>query len=244
MTPGLAAFKLGFQLSPIILTGGLAQNVVGFALPIISITEAANFADGLLAGGENIELDDFFANYQPIPGTSLIEQQAATYPAANQAIAANAVISQPLTVSMLMTCPARNRIAYGVKLATMSALRAALAQHNALGGTYTVVTPSQIYFDCLMTGMRQVDNGGSGQVQFAWQIDFIQPLLTISAVQNALNGLMSKIDAGLPINGQPAWSGAAVNVGPSGAVITSSTVPAASDLLGAIAPGSGTGGLY
>ena len=76
-------------------------------LPIISITEALNFTVGILSGGENIELDDFFANYQPIPGGTLIDQDIGEYPFANQSVAANAVIAKPLKIPMMMICPVR-----------------------------------------------------------------------------------------------------------------------------------------
>src|SRR5579859_6827529 len=99
MTPGLAAYKLSFQLSPIIFVGGIAQNIPFQMLPIIAITEALNFTIGLLSGGDPIDLDNFFANYQPMPGSTLIDNQYGQYPFANQSVAANALITNPLRIS-------------------------------------------------------------------------------------------------------------------------------------------------
>jgi hypothetical protein len=232
MTPNLAAYKLSFQISPIILVDGIAISVPGSMLPIISITEALNFG-GLLTGGANIELDDFFANFQPLPGGSLIDNQIGAYPFANQAVAANAIITQPLTISMLMTCPVRQPLGYLTKTATMLALQAALAQHNNLGGTYTVMTPSRFYTNCIMTSMRDASNGESHQVQNAWQLDFVQPLLTLQDALSAQNGLMSKFTNGSQINGQPAWSGLSPAVGSSGSLAAPNIIPAASGAAGA-----------
>lgn len=243
INPGLAAFKLSFQLSPLILTGGIASGIPGGMLPLIAITEAANFVDGLISGaGDDLNLDGFFANFAPLPGTTLIDQQVGEYPFANQAVAANAVIVQPLSISLRMICPARNELGYAVKLATMSALQATLAQHNSSGGTYTIATPSYFFTNCIMLRMTDTSDARSHQPQNTWQLDFRRPLLTLQEAQQAQNGLMSMITNGSQIGGQPSWSGFGATVGnpttlagPSGAVASTvgpSGAVAASPLLG------------
>lgn len=221
------AYKMAFQLSPIVLTNGIANNMPGKALPIIVFTEAINFVDGLLSGTDNIELDNFFANFEPVTGATLIDQQIGEYPFANQAVAANATIAQPLRVSMLMKCPARNIAGYTVKLATMTALQSALTQHNASGGTYTVLTPSYFYTNCIMTAMRDVSSGESNQYQYIWQMDFEKPLLTLEDAQAAQSSLMSKIGNQTKIEGQPAWSSINTAFGDIAGVVTGQIVPAA-----------------
>lgn len=235
MTPGTAAFKLAFQLSPIILTNGIAGNIPGGMLPIIAITEPLNAATGLLGGTDTIDLDDFFAHFQPMPGGTLIDQQVGTYPFANQAVAANAVIAQPLTYSMLMQCPAQHRLGYAGKLAIMMALQAVLSQHNASGGAYTVITPSFFFTNMLMTGMRDASNGASHQPQNAWQLDFMRPLLTLSEAEQVQNSLMSKLSSGTQIQGQPAWSGLSPTVGAPDSLAAPGLFPTSSGL-----PGAGT----
>jgi len=240
---GQSAFQLAYELSPIILTNGIATNIPGQMLPIISITEAANFVAGILSGAD-ITLDNFFAHFRPLPGATLISQDVAHYPFANQAVAANAVITKPLRISMLMVCPVRNLLGYPLKLATMTALQYALAQHNASGGTYTVITPSYYYTNCLMTEMTETgDNGSSKQTQVSWKLDFEQPLLTQQSVQAAQNSLMSKLTNGTQINGQPAYSGLSNASAQLPSLATPSVVPAASALPGASvsAPGFNTG---
>jgi hypothetical protein len=240
MTPGLAAFKLSMQLSPILLTNGIAQQITGGILPIIAITEAASFVTGLLSGADNIELDNFFANYSPMPGATLIDQQIGTYPFANQAVAANATIAQPLQLSMLMKCPARNALGYGIKLITMMALKSTLDQHNQLGGTYTIVTPSWFYTNGILTGMRDVSGGESKQVQDAWQLDFTFPLLTLEAAQSVQNNLMSKLTSGSQVSGQPAWSGLPPGAGDPNSLFGPLVIPSAGTLpAGQIAPAGG-----
>jgi hypothetical protein len=225
-------FKLGFEISPVILTNGIAENIPGKMLPIVSITEAANFVTGLLDGGSVLSLDNFFAHWVPIPGSTLANNQIGQYPFANQTVAANAIIAQPLQISMRMICPVKTSGGYAAKLVTISALQAALASHNNSGGTYTIATPSFLYTNCVMLGMKDISNGQSKQVQTEWQFDFLQPLVALADAQSALNGLMSKISGGTPISGDPTWS----SIGTPAA--TPSLVPAATPLSGISVGGS------
>jgi hypothetical protein len=228
ISPGLDAFKITFELSPIILTGGIA-TFVGGALPIIAITEALSFVDGLLSGGDNLDFDDFFAHFVPVQGSSLIDQAIGHYPFANQAVAANAVIRQPLTISMRMICPAKGQSGYAIKLATIMALQSTLALHNASGGTYTIATPAFFYPNCVMLGMRDTSASDSRQAQNAYQLDFEQPLLTLQDALAAENNLISAISGGLPSGAVPAWSGF-------------STLPPSLTPIGTLPVSSGPGG--
>ena len=185
------------------------MNLPGGALPIISITEALNFTAGLLTGGNDLtNLDDFFAHFVPLPNSTLIDQQIGHYPFANQSVAANAVIPQPLTISLRMICPARGPGGYALKLATITALQATLKQHNISGGTYIVATPSAFYPNCVMLDLKDTSAGFDVQAQNTYQWDFEAPLLTLQDAQAAQNNLLSQITAGAPINGLPAWSAA------------------------------------
>lgn len=225
-SPGLDVYKLAFQVSPIILTGGIANYIPGGMLPIISITEALNFVGGILSSGRTPKLDDFFASFQVMPGGTLIDQAIGHYPFANQAVAANAVIAQPLKVSLIMRCPVRQ--SYAAKLATMLALQTAIQKHNASGGTYIVATPSYFYTNTLLTGLKDVTSGRSKQVQTEWQWDFEQPLLTEAQAEAAQNSLMSKITGGTALTGEPAWSSFATVVGQPPSIAAAGVIPAAS----------------
>jgi hypothetical protein len=212
-SPALIAQKLAFQLSPIILTGGIAQ-LMGGVLPLIAITEALNFTVGLLSGSSDLDLDNFFASFAPLSGGSLLDIQVATVPFANQAVAANAIIQQPLRISLKMTCPARGPGGFAAKLATLTALQAALQLHTNSGGTFTVATPSFIYTNCLLTALRDVSAGQPSQPQSIWQWDFFQPLLTVDQLGGLMNTMMSKISGGTPSTG--ALSGSDLSVNPAG----------------------------
>jgi hypothetical protein len=242
--PGFVAFKLAYQVSPILLTGGLAGQIPGGVLPIIAITEAASFFSGLLTGPDNIELDNFWATFRPMPGGTLIDNQIGTYPFANQAVAANAIIAQPLVLSMLMQCPARAGLGMITKLITVTALKLALDQHNQSGGTYTVVTPSYFYTNGILLNMRDVTPGDSvDQPQSHWQLDFAFPLLTLNAAQQLQNNLMAKLTNGSQVDGQPAWSGTSPTVGAPNSLAAPSLIPVTSGLPSAnTAPFIGGGG--
>lgn len=235
MTPELAIWKLAFQLSPVLLIDGITTNITGGALPIIAITEAAHFLDGILSGAANIELDDFFAHWQPMQGGTLIENQIGTYPFANQQVAANAIITQPLNLSMQMICPARDALGYPLKLMTMIALKQVLDQHNAMGGTYIVVTPSFIYTNGIMLSMRDISNQSSAQVQNTWQLDFTFPVLTVETAAQVQGSLISKLTGGQQINGQPAWTSPANAVANPSSLAITQTIPSASSLTAATA---------
>ncbi|MGH8321580.1 MAG: hypothetical protein ACRESI_06470 [Gammaproteobacteria bacterium] len=206
---GLSAsfYQLGFQVSPILLTKGIATYIPGGILPIIAITEAANFVDGIISGNISINLDDFFAQYIPTPGTTLQNNEVATYPFANSTVAANSLISQPLQITMTMICPVRQNLGYYFKLAIMSALQKTLAIHNAQGGTYSIITPSYVYTDCIMTSMVDSSSPATKQAQNQWTLQFMQPLISLSQAQQVLGNLLNTISNGGNPGTPLGWSG-------------------------------------
>lgn len=221
---GQAAFKLAFEISPITLTGGVALNIPGGMLPFLAISQAGSFT-GLISGGADVELDDFFANFFPLPGSSLIDQQIGHYPFANQTVAANAIIVQPLTIAMLMRVPVRDPGGYATKLANMTSIQATLHQHNVTGGTYTVATPSYFYTNCVMLGMHDVSSGDTLQAQIVWRLDFEQPLISLQDASNAQNIMMQQLTSGVQTSG--ANFGLAPTVGVPPSLAASNIAPSA-----------------
>lgn len=231
LSAGEVAWKITFQISPIIFTGGIAALIPGSMLPIVLITQALSFTEGILSGAEDLDLDEYFAHFEPLPGSTLINQSIGKYTFANQQVAANAVIRQPLRISMRMICPARGESGYALKLATMTALQAVFAQHNQLGGTYTVATPSYFYTNCVMSdpGMTDTSAGGSQQRQNTYQLDFEQPLLTLQDAQAAQNNLMAQITAGNPVGSSPSWTGLSPAVNNPSSLGTIGQIPASTN---------------
>ncbi len=226
-------FQLGYEISPIILTGDsqITRLIGGGMLPIIALTESINFVRGLLSAPENIKLDEFFAHFSPLPGSSLIDNQVGLYPFANQSVAANALITNPHTISMRMMCPVRGEGGYLTKLATLTALQTTLELHNNSGGTYIVATPGFIYTQCLMTKLMDASSGSSKQVQDEYQFDFIQPLLTLSAAAGAQGNFIQRATAGLVTDGS--LSGASITPGQMLSGAFSALSPSAQGLAGA-----------
>ena len=217
---GQIAYRLAYEISPIILVDGIAAQIPGKLLPIVAITEAANFGLGLLNGALDIDLDQFFAHFWPEAGSTLYDVQLGKYPFANQAIAANAIIAQPLRLSVRMECPVQTQGGYTSKLITMSALVAVLKKHAQMGGLYTVATPAQLYTSLVL--LRIVDISGENQAQSRYRWEFEAPLITQQQAQQAQNNLMSTLSNGGATDGS--WSG-----GGAGA----STVPGSNGLLDA-----------
>lgn len=248
--PGRIAFKLNYEICPIIMTGGIADQMFGGMIPMLSLTDALGFdagitgfpSDGLLGGllgGGGAGLDEQFAVYQPLPGATLIDNKIGMYPFANQSVAANAVIVQPLTISMLMICPARQEGDYWAKQGIISALQSSFQQHNISGGLYTIATPSFMYTDCVMTQMTDVSRRDSLQVQNAFKIDFIQPLVTMDQAEQAQNQLTSAIEGGTPTDGS--LSGPGNVAGNPQSLDAGSIVPASSNVAGAGVAGNSIG---
>lgn len=204
-------FSLSYEISPIILIGGIAKNLPQQSMPIISLTEQRNFDGGMVQGNIPINENEYFAKFKILPGGKLISNVVGQYPFANQQVAANAIIAMPINISILMMCPANNINSYATKGQIISSLKKSLDQHNAAGGVYTIATPAYTYTNCLMTDFVDVSGGESKQVQYEYRIDFIRPLITIEQAQLAYNSLMGKLNNQLLVKpdstGNIQWSG-------------------------------------
>jgi len=197
-------FRQRFEKNALILLGGLTGGPQNTALA------------SLYAGGLDL-------TFMPLKGGTLVENQVGMYPFANQSVAANAIITQPLRISLLMIAPAGSvgnatngfgisgpggsSVGYLSKAKAMTALAQAFQQHNNLGGLYGIYTPAYAYANCIMTGMFDISDGRSQQVQYQWRLDFVQPLITQQQAQQAMSSLMQKLSDQSPQIGQPAWSG-------------------------------------
>lgn len=202
---GRAQFSSTFEKNPVILFGGIAGSSYRNSLLISAI-----------AGGLPLE-------FVPMAGGSLLSAQAAQYPFANQGIAANALIQQPLRISMLCRMPAStDGVGYLSKAAAVTALIRSLTLHNNLGGLYSVVTPAYTYTNCMLLDVIDASDGTARQSQFQYRFDFYQPLITLQQAQEAQSSLMAAMSAGTPIIGQPAWSGPQ-NGNPAGFATNSNT---------------------
>jgi hypothetical protein len=210
---GLIDFQLTYAISPIVFTGGIASAIPGNALPLINISSALSFASSLvLAGSISPSLDDMIT-FQPAPGSTLIDNQIGMYPFANRVMAANAIIKQPLAISMLMFCPVGRAFGYATKPSVMQSIQQSFDNHNGSGGTYTVLTLSYAYTDCVMTAMTDISTSLSKQVQTVYKLDFVKPLISLSGATTAYNSLMNNIAGNTPTNGSNVGPGALVGQG-------------------------------
>lgn len=217
-------------------------------MPIIALTGGlASLIPTSFNLGTSIQnsLNNTFADYVVLPGGTLISNSIGMYPMLNQQVAANAIIAQPLTISIKMIVPVKPPVTaagtpslpfvgrltvpltggYATKLATMTAIVTTLTQHNNLGGLYSILTPAYPYTNLIMTSMRDVSSKGPTQTQIEYQFDFVKPLVTVQQAQNSLNGLMSKLTNGTAISGTPTWTPAGLPLGNPTSLLTSSLVP-------------------
>ncbi len=193
---GQTAFQLAYEISPILLTGGVLGSVL--PVPITAITEALDIP--------GIESQEFFAHFKPLPGSTLQDWGVAEYPFANMTVAANAIVQNPLKISLLMVCPAQNDGGYILKQAQLTLLQSVIQNHIQSAGTFTVITPAYTYTNCLLTGLRDVTNPSDKQVQFMYQWDFVQPLITSSGALSVLSNLMQKVTNGTPVSVPLGWN--------------------------------------
>ncbi|EBW9943207.1 hypothetical protein [Salmonella enterica] len=201
------AFKLAFEVSPILLVDGIASKIPGGVMPIAVLTEGLSIVNGLLHGEIRTRS---MAAFTPMAGTTLIQQEISNLNFYNQVTAANATIRKPNRVVMQMIRPASTEDGgYATKGMAFTALKMALDMHNQYGGCYTVMTPSFIYTRCLMRSF--VDTSGfseqNKQVQHTWQLEFEQPLSSVEQTVTTLASVLDKFDKGIPEDGPLSWSG-------------------------------------
>lgn len=232
-------YEYSFQTNPIWLVGGIAGTGV---LGVGSILQAQNYPRGVTGFADPFK--KAFASFRPVPGHTLMNNQVAEYPFANQSVAANAVIASPLMVSLEMLVPATAFVNATNKLSAITNLKSKLDQHTARGGWYIVATPSFIYTGCLLTGLVDASDGEDGsQVQVRWIWSFTQPLITNEQLQAAQNQFMAKISQQTQNIADPTSPQSFVSqASDPSANIVQNFIPAARDAMGSnIAPPTSTG---
>lgn len=191
-------YKLGFEISPVILTGGVAQAIPGGMLPIVTLTQASSLLVSAFKGNlDNVaNLDKYFCHWKVQQGSTLLDYELARYPFANQKVAANALLAQPLNIPMVMEAPVNESNGVFTKLATFTALQATLEAHSNLGGSYIVATPAQIFTNCLLRKVQDITPGSAIVPQRQWLFLFEKPLISETDAERATNSYLSSIDQG------------------------------------------------
>ncbi len=224
LNSGAVAFKLAFEISPITLTGGVAGGIPGGMIPLLALSQAGSFS-GLLSASPDFQLDHAFANFYPLPGSTLISNQIGNYPFANMEIAANCIIAQPTVLSMLMRINVREPGGYATKLNVMTALRSTLKNHCRAAGTFIVATTVGYDTNLILLDLVDVSGGESLQAQVTYRWDFIRPLVTLEDAAAAQNAMMSRLSSGVQTDG--ALSGIGPTLGSTGTLATPAIAPSA-----------------
>jgi len=205
------AYDLAFQVSPIALTGGIASEIPGGAMPIsLLLGGLGGLLQGVI-GGAGFSMASFPWRFIPQAGTQVLSQSIGEYPFADRRVAANATIENPLNITYKMIAPVQDAGGYLTKLPIFTSLQASLKQHNNAGGTYTIIMPSLIMTDCVMLEMVDATSGGKQQ-QIEWMMTFRKPLISIQAGDQAFSSLMNAINNGASVT-SPSWSGVASSIG-------------------------------
>lgn len=235
---GLVDFQYNYSESPIILVAGVAGqgqipisvylNQTAFRGGITSIQSPAGNNPAQAGSSHNN-----FGVFSVLPGGTLIDNQIAHYPLANQAVAANAVVTQPLKISLEMTAPALDVVPFSLKQSVFRALKSALDQHISLGGYFTVQTPAYVYENCLLENLvdgSDADFEGA-QPQIRWIWSFEQPLLTVQQGQAAQSQAAARITNNQYNVGDPPGSVPLIT-NQSSSPVANAVVPSTSSLVG------------
>ena len=181
-------FTFKHVISPVLLKNGIAETLPDKIMPIVQLTQQ---------NGYPLLPDQYFAHFKVITGSTLMQSTVATYPFANSATAGNAIVEQPLNVSLLMYCPASNGYPADARQQIISTLVSSLNSHKAQGGLFVVYTPLFIYDNCVLVGMRDASEGEHAALQNAVIMDFQRPMImTLDEADTAQNNLMAKLSKG------------------------------------------------
>ena len=187
---GRFAIETVYELSPILLKNGIASEREEKLMLIGELTQS-------LPPLPLTENNGFFAHWKTIGGGSLMQNSVAQYPLANQATAGNAIVQQPVNISMLMYCPATSLYNFALRRTFISGILSSLDLHVRLGGLFVVYTPFFTYDNCVLTGIRDASEGSVTELQNAMIFDFMRPMIMDEQeAQTAQNAFMSKITDG------------------------------------------------
>jgi hypothetical protein len=184
-----ADFLLSYQTCPIVLVGGAAGT---------GVTPISNILNKGSSSGKA------FGSFRVLPGGSLIDNDTAKYPLATMSVAANAVITNPLHVSIEMVTPANADTTLAQRQSTFTTLKNTLDNHIALGGYFNVATPAFIYTELLLLSLvDESDVPDGAQTQTRWVWNFEKPLISLQQAQIVTNNAMSRINGQTYNAGQP-----------------------------------------
>lgn len=245
-TQSLTNAQLLYQVSPIILVDGIASNQTGSMQSLLMLL-APSIAFGQPTVSTNL-LDNAFGAFNVLPGGTLNAQTVPKYPLADMTLAANAIVRDPIQVSLIWDIPMKGANAWANRLSTIQNLKGILDQHNNAGGRYIILTPSYYYDNCILLSLTDNSRGSSPIPQNAWRFDFERPqVVTLQDAIGAQSILMRKITGGLKTPG--AWSYPATgSIGGVPNLLTGPNTPAPSapaaaglPSLQGTAPGGGLG---
>jgi len=208
-----ADFQLSYQVCPIVLVSGIAGTGV---LPIANLLNPSGASSTLRtssSGGTGIVTagnapDAFaFGSFRVLPGGLLMDNDNAKYPLATMSVAANAIITNPLRVSVEMVTPASADVTLSQRLSVFTSLKNVLDNHIAAGGYFNVATPAFIYTGCLLLNLVDASDVPDGaQTQTRWVWNFEKPLITLQQADAVVNNAMDKISGQTYNPGSPPGS--------------------------------------
>jgi hypothetical protein len=230
MANALRNAKIQFQIAPIILVNGIASSIPGSAVSILAVTgptllqgpqgtnllNALVSADSAIAGtfyaggsganlGNFVNLDNAFGAFNVLSGGTLSVNTVPKYPLGDMTMAANAIVREPINISLIWDTPMRDDNAWAVKIAVFQMLKGVLDLHNNSGGVYSIMTPAYTYDNCILTALTDNSRSNSPVPQNAWKFDFERPMVvTTDDLAQAQNIFMNHMTQGLPTTGATA----------------------------------------
>lgn len=207
-------FQLTYQTCPIVLVAGAAGTgvmpITSILNPFISSESLQVTSSGTVNSPNAVAANAVtFGAFRVLPGGSLMDNDNAKYPLATMAVAANAIITNPLRVSVEMVTPASADVPMSVRLSRFTTLKTTLDKHIAAGGYFNIATPAFIYTGCLLLNLVDASDVPDGaQTQTRWVWNFEKPLITLEQAEAVVSSGMAKIvgqtfNPGNPPGAQP-----------------------------------------
>lgn len=234
MNPLAAQSAYQFQICPVFLTGGIAA-LSGGTIPILSLLNPGAFPSGVTGLADpDFGFGDSLANWTSNPGASIQKYELGRYPFANQVTAANAIITEPLNVSLTMIVVfGQGAASVPNRQAVITSLKQTLDSHSLAGGTYTLMTISYTYENAILRDLVDASDSSVSIPQWRWQWDFEIPLVSqqdATNVSQRYNNLMGQLSNGQVVQpngaGNINWSQQSATTANPGSTAAPTVVPA------------------
>lgn len=175
----IALTKKAFKTSPLGAEVNIEASIVQFS--------------GLLNLIPSLSQFTFFYGLSQNPNP-ISQWGTVKFPYANRQIASNSAVKQPTQIGLTIQNEMEGVGGLSLAIAKMQGLRVVLDNYQASGGTFTILTPSQLYKGCVYVNLQDDNPQQAGQT---FSIVFENILTTLSnSFTNNINPQLKRLSNG------------------------------------------------